>query len=102
MNSSLIDKILPIFHGASKKRHDLLCLDLSNRPELSDISVEVIDVCVQEIENLVSKSVSHAQDELYGQITKQEAMQRIKALSPAISDKSLEIIHERANYYARR
>ncbi|KZM39599.1 hypothetical protein OA92_20150 [Marinomonas sp. SBI22] len=102
MNSSLIDRLLPIYHSAPKKRHDLLCSDLSNNSSLSNVSAETIDVCVQEIEALISNSVSYAKDELYGQITRQEAIQRIKALSPEISNESLEIILERANYYARR
>ena len=102
MSSSLINRILPIYHSVPKKRHDLLCVDLSSRTELNDISAEAIDSCVQEIETLISMSVNHAKDEFYGQITTQEAMQRIKALSPPLCNQSLEIIYERANYYARR
>lgn len=102
MSSSLIDRILPIYHRAPKKRHDLLCSDIARNPELSDLSVEIIDVCVLEIERLISGSVSLAKDELYGQITRPEAIQKIKALSPKVSNESLEILLERANYYARR
>jgi len=102
MESSLIDKILPIYHKAPKKRHDLLCIDLSNTDDLAEIGIETIEACVNKIESLVSDSVQIATDELYGGITRQEALDKIKALSPQVSESGLEIIFERASYYARR
>ncbi|MCP3684749.1 MAG: hypothetical protein GY861_18935 [bacterium] len=102
MESSLIDKVLPVYHKAEKKRQDLLCNDLSGTVELSENSAESISICVREIESLISNSITIAQDQLYGVINEQEAIERIRAISPTQDPHSLKIILERANHYARR
>jgi len=41
--------ILPIYHKAPKKHHDLLCQDLSTHPELIEIDISDIDSYIREI-----------------------------------------------------
>jgi hypothetical protein len=102
MDILLIEKILPIYHKAPKKRHDLLCEDLVNTAELKGISVESISLCVKEIETVVSSSVGIARDEMYGAISKIEAIAKIRNIFPTTNQECLNILFGRAHYYACR
>jgi hypothetical protein len=102
MDILLIEKILPIYHKAPKKRHDLLCDDLANIAVLKGIDVAIISLCVKEIETVISKSVGIARDEMYGAIDKMEAIEKIREIYPTKNQKSLDIFFERAHHYACR
>jgi hypothetical protein len=102
MDILLIEKILPIYHKAPKKRHDLLCDDLASISELKGISVETISLCVKEIETVISNSVGIARDEMYGAIDKIETIEKIRKIFPTKNQDSLDILFDRAHYYACR
>lgn len=102
MEASIIDIVIPLYHQAPKKRHDLLCKDLMEKSELAAILPKEIDAAVAYIEALVSKSVPIARDLVYQAIYHQQALDEIRDISITHNENSLNIILERAKHYASR
>jgi hypothetical protein len=102
INRTHVEQILPYYHKEPKSRHDILCEALSSKTELCSYSKDDISKVISYIEGLISDCVEIARDELYGAISKDEARNCIRIKS--ISDKNdvIDIIFERASYYARK
>lgn len=97
-----VEKVLPLYHKEEKLRHDILCLALSEKDELKAYAVKQISEIVLYIEDLVADSVGVAQDELYGILSKEAVKDSIRQRSISDRDEVIDILYERASYYARR
>lgn len=96
----MINSIIEIYHTAQKKRHDLLVEDLA--VQFPDFYIEDISECIQEIEKIVQQYVNDASDSLYGLLPESAVKKKISEDHSELNGQTIEIIFERAKYYASR
>lgn len=99
---ALLKAVLPVYHQTQKCRHDILCKELLQDESLKSYWEDEVSRAVTYIEELISDSVRIAIDEMYGGITKDEALSLISKKSLCKEEWFIAIIFENANYYGRR